>query len=448
MRQHRGSIVALVLAAILAVGVTLTLIDRDRGGGVIGEARGPVTPSEAYLLEQAHTAWAHSAAIVWNELYYACGDVASVDSTRWPDDRTITVHYHAAPDGQGGHVGGGPLVVEFTNLRYDPEHSTIHYGKPEVAKSVNETLAGHVYLYDLRGEAEQGEFRQTDSVTLTQERSVTVTKGLEFNVTVSSETTIGSGEAFPGPSFEQKFGVEAGVSTKEETEKAQSESKERTEEHEFDVELEPLRATLIKLTSPEITEYTPVDGILVADFGVKFTLHSPCVSSATLGTLREAAWQGGQQYVLWHGNLDVEKCGWQVWDRPWAYQLIDSFKTAGFNGSGTCTVEFEGIDRFAQMLTGVHERWPGMAPAAHGISGGYGNWVDDGASDVKAQFYGPLRHTDARTITITGTQQRIYESTIDESVQAFESDGDVQKALDDGAVNCDPGEQTCSGDDQ
>ena len=358
--------------------------------GPVAATQGPVTPSEAYLLEQAHTAWAHSAAIVWNDLYYACGDVSHVDSTRWPDNRTITVHYEGAND-----AAGGPLVVEFTNLRYDPEHSTIHYGKSEIAKSVDETLKGEVYLYDLRDEAEKGQFRQTDAITLAQSRSVTVTKGLEFNVTVSSETTIGAGEAFPGPSFEQKIGVEAGFSTSEEQSRAAEESKEQTVEHEFDVELEPLRATLIKATSPEETEYTPIDAVLVADFGVKFTLHSPvhrrghCAAAPA-----RHAWQGGQEYVLWHGNLDIEACGWQVWDKPYAYQLVQAFKTAGFNGSGTCTVAFESIDRFAQMLTGVHERWPGLDPSVHGISAAATatGWTTVPPA-VKAQFYGPLRHT-------------------------------------------------------
>ena len=397
---------------------------------VATERLGSAPESEAYLLEGVHGHWARHFGTVFGALWYSPsgtgGEVVAVDTTTWPDDHKVRVHYRC----------GKEAWFQFSNLHYDPEASHIAYGTTKIAQQAEADLPGHAYLYDLTTSSEEGHFEQEDAVTLEQQRSVTITSGMDFNASVTSETKVSGGSELLGASFEETLTATAGIDLKSETQKASAESKVRTENHKFDVGLPAFEATLIFLEAPQVNSYTPFTGNLVAAFASAVTLEAPCVV-AYPSTEAAYDWQHGQAW-LWHrGNLDATKC----WGNPPTTGYPEVFRAI----KRDCTLHFEDITRVQEFLAGTHERYPGMATSNQpGWPRDYHGWIDEAAPrHAKAAYYGPLVHEPARTLTITGVQHRTYEESIKETVRnVTNQDTDAVIEAHD-ATQCDPTEVTC-----
>ena len=71
-------------------------------------------------------------------------------------------------------------------------------------------LVGHDYIFDLRDSTEAGDFRQTDKVTLDRSRSVTVTEGVEMDLTVETDTKIEG--SYAGVKLEEDLKATFGIS--------------------------------------------------------------------------------------------------------------------------------------------------------------------------------------------------------------------------------------------
>ena len=324
-------------------------------------------------------------------------------------------------------------MSHFDGLHYDPELSQVTYGDTKIAQELSAQLAGHAYLYDLTGSSEPGHFAQTDTVSLEQSRSTTVTRGMDFNTTVSSEQKISGG--FAGASMEASLTETMGLDLKTETQKAMSESTARTEEHQFDVALPPYEATLIDLESTQVHSSTPfsVDG--VPDWKTTITLNEPCDVSYP-SKEAGARWASGQSWIWAHGNLTTTKC--------WGESPGDDHYPELFRIKA-CQISFDSIDRLAQMLAGVHERWPGMATVNHAAyPNDYTGWIDEAANHhTKSAYYGPLRHPDDRRVVLSGIQTRVYEDAIKQTVRNVTGE-DVDRVLaDNSATSCDTTEETC-----
>ena len=380
------------------------------------------TPSEAYVLEHKTGQWAHQLGIVWGGLWYGSQDIKSVDTTTWPDNHHATVWYTC----------GAKMFVHFDGLHYDPELSNITYGSTKIAQELPAQLGGHAYLYDLTNSSEPGHFSQSDSVTLEQSRSTTITNGMNFNASVSSQTKISGG--FAGAKMEETVTATMGLDLKSETQKAEAESTARTQQHAFDVALPPFQATLIDLESTQVHSSTPFDIDGVPDWKTTITLNEPCGKSYPSAEA-EAAWQYGQGWVWHHGNLDATKC----WGNPPKSGYPELFRIKA------CQISFDSIDRLAQALAGVHERWPGMATENQsGWPNDYTGWIDEAGNEAsKHAYYGPLRHPDDRRIRLTGIQTRVYEDAVRQTVTNVTGQ-DLDKVLaDSSATSCDTTSETC-----
>lgn len=376
---------------------------------------GDADVSEAYLMEHIHANWAKNIVNLFDHVYTQCG-IKSVNTHNWPNDNTVTV-YMQSKDGKLAPLE--PYTVKFSNVHYDPELTSFNYGKTQISQQLPAELSGHAYLFDLTKDEAGGTFEQTDSVTLEQHRETSISKSVEMNYTLSSETTIGG--SFYGVSLEEKLTATFGKAFKEEESQAEGESKSKTEEHKFDVELEPLKATLVTLESVEVHSSTPftIDG--VPDWEVEIRIPRACLPDPYIEYVAgEGAkyngkynqwWQWGPMWFTHPDNLD-----WCRSKDKEAHGPPD-LRAANIDYSGHCTLTFgkdgSAIEELVQLFTGKHVRWPGMH--AYGFKDG---WVEHSHychDDCRDSWHG-MHEPEYRHLELTGTQHRVYEDTIKETI--------------------------------
>ena len=351
--------------------------------------------SEAYLMEHIHAKWAHDIVVIFDDLLNSCG-VSEVSTHSWPNDATVRIKQPTR---------NGVWTVKFENVHYDPDLTNIKYGKTKISEEIPNELPGHSYLFDLTKSEAGGSFQQADSVTLERHRDTTITHSVDMNYTVSSETTIG-GE-YVGVSMEEKLTATFGEAFHDETTTAQGESTAKTESHEFDVELEPLKATLVTLQTVDVHSSTPFDVNGVADW--RFTIHIPgtVCPGTSFPTEEYYRWfYRGPRYFADHDNLDVLKC------------LIpkDEFQYFVIKDTG-CTLTFgahddSGVTSIDEMLHGKDPRWPGMEKF-----GADKGWIESkhphaGTLDTFRRAIG----SDDRRLQLNGIQRRAYENTTRETI--------------------------------
>lgn len=368
------------------------------------------TQSEAYLVEQQQIPFAEHYGHILDALWMRCG-FSHVDYSTWPDDRKLRLIYN----------GGKEAWIKFDGFAYDPAESQFTYGTTTTSNTVDKPLSGHSYLYDLTGTDEPGKFSQTDTVTLTQERSTTLSKTTDFNLSVENDTKVGG--SFAGVGLEDTLKETVGFDFSTEYSQAESESKSKTESHTFDVDLAPRKATLIALDSPDLWTHTPFTANFVWDVAPKVTIGRPCgplrnSSQTWINQWHRETWQPNMAHVWSHNNVDVVGCWGQPPNDPLAYLHIDK----------DCTFTFESIDRIDQMIRGTNERWPDMR-----------GWNYAQIKDHLAYLTTPSN----RHVVLSGTQNRQYQSSIREKVTDVTGQDLDDVLARSGATACDPGSSRC-----
>lgn len=368
------------------------------------QSQEPANVTEDYLLLQIHRNFAKRMVGVWDNMWMWCGGGSSVDSSRWVDHKTIDVN-------QNGHI----MRVGFTALGYDPQLSTFDYGKPTA--NVNEqTITGHDYIYDLSEAQADGEFKQTDEVTLDRERSVSVSHGVVMNASVSSETKIAG--KYAGIDLEETIKAEFGIQKSSETQKAQSESKSVTEAHEFSIPLPAGEITRIYLTTGDTHQSREVTLNAVADWTVEFYLVQPCTFAPTW-------WYSVGQHVLNKNNPQVTAC----WNTNYPGSQSAANQGWGHQFEKPCKVTIP-LDEIDAALTGKHADWQGLV----------GLW-DKLYSTTRANVNAALDPAN-RHINVSGTEDLVFDHEIVQKVETVSSD-DVDNLVADGAKSCDPESSTC-----
>ena len=172
------------------------------------------------------------------------------------------------PSKKDGRWGWG-AYVQFSNARWDPDHSKINYGRKRAAQDAVVSSAGKTRLIqnDTDGPLH---VHYSESESLTNSYSTSVTQGVTLDLTVTSETTVSG--SYGGVDAEEKLTTEFGVSTsKEEThDKATEGTSDSALEIEFDAE--PGEYYLITITKEHATTYQDfrIDGIMDFDIEIGF----------------------------------------------------------------------------------------------------------------------------------------------------------------------------------
>lgn len=393
---------ALLCAALIATACTGTdteIADRpDPPIAAEGPSGGDL--AESYLLKEIHIGWARAAAPMLSHLWQdsALDYIASDD---WDTTHTVTLHWEC----------GTPTIIHFAQLGYDPENSDLVFGETKYISRTEDDLDGHARLYDLRLSDESGHFSETDSVTLTQERSTSTTHTVEMDVTISNETKVG-GE-FGGVGLEDTLTVAFGYKDTEEYNQASSESKSKTVTYEFDVELPAATATAILPQASDVDSATPFhfDGVHIFSPRIRFGISCP----KSYPSEEWAEWyESGAGWLSSRHNPH-----WCRGGPGYTYLRISE------NG---CWVEFDSILDFAAMINGKDVRWPGMENNGAG-------WRESRCKNACAESqHSAFYDLTVRHLTISGTQSRHYQDVITTSVQRLDTDDAVDSFATDHGV--------------
>ena len=423
--------------------------------------------SEGYLLRKICESHAKDIGEIIGALWQG-NKPTYIDSRNFADDGSIVVQYPSQASvatfrSNWDTLKNPRMKLVFKKIKYDPNLSNYHYGTPSMLESGETPVSGHSYLYDLRNESEDGEFNQTDEVTLSETRSMEVTHGVTFDLTVSSETTVSG--SYGGVELEQKITAEAGYSNSKEETKGEEESKDKTESHEFDVDLKAGYATLIALTTEKVTTATPFKLDLVADYVLEIHLPFPHIGmfndydgwkdcggsifnaghhhgrhwanvgeynwqknppeQGGLGWFKHLAWwkKTGGDWLMSGKNSPMSK----MYDGGWP----ENTWFMGFdNHSDANVITFESLDKFRQFLQGTHEDYQAMEQDGKSWINAWGGKKNPWSG---AQFHSEaalerIMDPTRRVVSLEGTQRLENEDTLKEVVQAYTSDGDVANA--------------------
>ena len=425
LREEKGRTRAVGFGvSVLLILSFLSLAVASPGGASLG-ASPPVDIQESFLLEQIHRHWAKRMGNVIGNWWSWCGSVDRVDSSRWASAKEITVY-------SSNH----PTKFVFSQLGYDPTLSAIHYGKPSVV-TTEVPLPSHDYIYDLSGELGDGEFRQTDSVTLGRSRSVSITQGVEFDVTASTETKV-SGE-YAGVGLEQTISLSLGYKNSREESRASDESKSTTVEHEFNVPLPAGETTRISLHAGNSTSSTPMSIDGVAAWEATITLGEPCADDPHW--FNEAG-----SWVIYPDNETIwacwgdtpypgssEKTGWQSSGAPAA--VIHDWLTTILSKPCPFTI---GVDTATALFDGQVAEWQGLNGERRGLSG---SWLSRQPQSVGRQL-DQAQDPANRSVAISGRQSLQFQSDIITKVSQIDP-GDVESLIEAGAQLCATGSEVC-----
>ena len=378
------------------------------------------TIAESYALLQIHRDWAREMGDVIAQLWSWCGQSGRIDTSEWAEHKRITV-YSVSND----HAYG--TVFEFSNLRYDPDATQILYGEPKVLAPVDATVPGSRYIYDLSDSTDDGHFSQKEEITLQQDRSVTVTHGMTFDASLSSETTVGGDIA--GIGLEQKLTATFGYSNTEETQKAEAESKAVTEEHTFDVPLPAGRITYISISTSDISSSRPLSIRGVADADVEIHLGQPC-------TLSQDWWDHAGSWVIDPDNAPI----WDCWGgNPHGARYPSGQGPKGiYNwwnwvGSHDCPI--------MTTMGGIESIFNGTDASWQGFRRGDTTWLDQAPATAKTAI-DTATGAHLRSVDLSGIQHREYQQGAETSVRAI-TDADISDLVRQGAKTCDITSPSC-----
>ena len=160
--------------------------------------------------------------------------------------------------------------VEFDNVFYGPESDFIE-GTPVLVQNVELEVDGLTKIFDNSAGKDPVTVEYIESVTLANAVTETVGESFTFDVTTSSETTVGG--SYAGASLEQKLSVEVHSGFSKDESREESESKEETNEIKVSLECPVGAIKEVKIVKKHQRENIPVSGLFVIDSGVTMKLR-------------------------------------------------------------------------------------------------------------------------------------------------------------------------------
>ena len=257
-----------------------------------------VSPNQSYVVKEMQLKLAACFAAIISEI----GGSAPFIESAWKNTSRVL-----APAGswrkenqQLRFWGGRGSSVTFSNARWDPDKSDIHYGAKRLAQNVeiNEDENSKVIKAgtDLHVAYEE-------SVELTNSFSSTVTEGMTLDITasVTSETTVSG--SYAGVSAEEKvtasFGVDSSKSKEESKEQAEEGTKAQNLSIDFDAEAGHYYQVLVSKEHETTYQDYDIRGVMdfdtEIDFGRSTKSHLSCCKPK--GTVKLVGFAGIQQYL-------------------------------------------------------------------------------------------------------------------------------------------------------
>ena len=216
------------------------------------------------------------------------------------------------------HRAGIATRLTFSNARWDPARSNVQYGTPRLAQDVEVVSDGKTKLIQNDSDAPV-HVTYTESESITDSFSSSVTHGLTLDVTVSSETTVSGGYA--GVEASETLTAEFGVAKT--TEETRDQGEEGTSEASINIDFtaSPSEYYLVTIKKDHQTTYTSFDIRGVMDFDLRIVLPHPLTGGrqrhrAPSGAIHLQGVAGLEQFVYGYDTRYPSMAGF--WDRAYS----------------------------------------------------------------------------------------------------------------------------------
>ena len=229
------------------------------------------TPNQSYLAKQMQ----RQVAAYLSSLFYELNNGAPAtlspnNATHQPVDWRIgnmIFHFRSAV-----HDVPSDAWIKFSNARWDPLHGNVNYGPRRVAQNVKVDNSGKTKLIQNKSDVPV-HVKYSESESLTDSFSSSVTEGMTLDLTVSSETTISG--SYAGVTAEEKITAEFGVSKSHEETHEKSEEGTHEEALEIEFDATPGEFYLVTVSKERQTMYEPfrIDGVLDFDIQLHWDSH-------------------------------------------------------------------------------------------------------------------------------------------------------------------------------
>ena len=378
---------------------TLELAGKPKAGFVGDPTPGPVVPL-SFLLRQMHYGaqdYPHSvigqAILDWARLDYSYAqyhDWGAVyfDQAKWSAKKM----YEQLRYRSGHKIANFDVTWDYLGIQ--PDDSKWDDGTEKVLGSAPYEQPGLAWLIDLSGASENLAFEREESVTLEEQRSVSMTKTTEIDVGVENETKIG-GSMF-GVELEDTLKESFNYKDTEEYNTASSHSKSTTTSTKIAYDCPAGKVTLISIESKEINSLTPKHWKGAANFGP--TIHLASHDWANRGSWLEAAVEG--QRTKW-GKA-----------RPYG----------GMTNTAAVDIPFTDIDDLVSFFDGTNTAYPKAI----------GKSLDGPHKAIRDLLSDP----DTRYIDLDGTEHRQYKQGAEMRVEDV-SGQDINKVMRDHGITSD-----------
>ena len=202
----------------------------------------PTLPNQSYLVKQMQAKMTAALSVLMYDLGAACFNPPHP----WQNPNSVLTYTSGwRREHQNFVITGSPFPnVTFTGARWDPENGKVNYGLKKVAKDAVKQDDGltKIIRNDTDGDIHVS---YSQAISLTNSFSSSITKGLNEDLEVSSETTV-SGE-YAGVSAEEKLGVSFGIEKTSEESKEESQEGTRDEALAIDFDAEARKYYLITI---------------------------------------------------------------------------------------------------------------------------------------------------------------------------------------------------------
>ena len=350
---------------------TLELAGKPRVGIVGDPTPGPVIPL-SFLLRQMHYGtedYPHNvigqAILNWMQQDYSFGQHSARGAVYFDLGGWSTKNMRARAVFRSGHSYVN-FYVTWKYLGIQPDDSEWDDGDPKEITNAPYEQPGLAWMIDLSSASENLAFEREETVELSEERSVSMTKTTEIDVGVENETKIG-GSMF-GVELEDTLKESFNYKDTEEYNTAESHSKSTTTSTKIAYDAPAGKVTLITIESQEINSLTPKHWKGATNFGI--VIHLESHDWALPGSWLQAAVEG--QRTKW-GKV-----------RP-----------IGDTSSAAVDITFTDIDDLVSFFDGTNTAFPKAI----------GKSLDGPHKAIRDLLSDP----DTRYVDLDGTEHRQYK---------------------------------------
>lgn len=317
----------------------------------------------SYAIKELQRSWFHRLNAALDSLYAGVG-ATGFEGTSWRQNNQVW-HFTSPPSAlyETPLWPRSTMRVEFLYNGAEPEANYVYADEIVEVEDPSFDYEGAQWVCNLSKSPVSLTIDDSQTVTVLEERSVTVTKGLQIDTGVESTTTIG-GE-YAGASFEQQLKLSVNVQNKEETQKAQSQSKSNSETKDVNLTCEAGEDIGISIAAVRKTSTQTGAVSFAPTWGLKWTFYGDIKRNGRgpyfrqfVSPSNDGAWEG-DEYAYhatfptltdWIQALEGHSTEWPILgehlDKHWKGHLIEDLRDSADSELRWISLDFTANRKF------------------------------------------------------------------------------------------------------